>query len=284
MTQSPYQAILSEVEMFYEMTGRFFEIIWGESIHFGLWPQGEEHLSFPEAQERMTELMISKTDIKPGQRFLDVGCGTGVPAVRLARKTGCNVLGITISHNQVAQATRRAADEKLSEQVQFQYADAMAMPFESESFDGAWAFESFLNIPDLSLALREIKRVLKPGARLVIADLIETGAMSEEVRGLLTTMWQWRTQMTLPRYEALLREAGLELIDSQNVSKDVSLVFDKSAERVAQRASQIEQELGPMFLSAMVDIQPKVQGLFPSTAGYILLTVRKPLSEGKPGV
>jgi len=83
------------------------------NLHFGYWDTPGDTSSLDHAEERFTELMIEKLQPKPGGRVLDVGCGMGTPAIRLANSFGGEVVGVTVSHEQVSRAGSRAAAQGL---------------------------------------------------------------------------------------------------------------------------------------------------------------------------
>ncbi|MEU4561870.1 methyltransferase domain-containing protein [Actinoplanes sp. NPDC023936] len=130
------------------------------NLHFGYWDNPEDTSSLERAEERFTELMIEKLQPKPGGRVLDVGCGMGTPAIRLATATGNEVVGVTVSHEQVKRAGLRAGAAGLADRVSFQWADAADLPFADGSFDSVWALESIIHMPDRARVLREMARVV----------------------------------------------------------------------------------------------------------------------------
>jgi ubiquinone/menaquinone biosynthesis C-methylase UbiE len=100
------------------------------------------------------------------ERVLDLGCGTGVLLQRiLDRYPGAQVTGVDLSLVMVALARRR-----LPESVRLEVADAEALPFASSSFDLVVSTSSFHFWPAPKQALAELRRVLRPGGRLVITD------------------------------------------------------------------------------------------------------------------
>ena len=71
----------------------------------------------------------------PGQWLLDVGTGRGYPALYLAAKTGCSVVGTDLPHDPLAAAARKSGRERLQERAAFVAAAGGAQPFRNESFD-----------------------------------------------------------------------------------------------------------------------------------------------------
>lgn len=171
-----------DVGAYYDLLTPLLQQLWGGNFHIGLWP---DRATPPEdadrdgrlveasmAGDRLTDLLVEQLALAPDQRLLDVGCGVGRPALRLARATGAEVTGITISGIQVRLATGQARAASLDHLVGFQLADAADLPFPDESYDAAWAIESLLHIPDTRRALTEIHRILAPGGPFVISDMI----------------------------------------------------------------------------------------------------------------
>jgi ubiquinone/menaquinone biosynthesis C-methylase UbiE len=110
--------------------------------------------------------------LKPGERVLDVGCGTGVLTRVAAEMVGASgqALGIDPAPRMIAVARKNAAGNS---QAEFRIAAIERLPFESGSFDVAVASLMLHHLPpDLKLGgLREVYRVLKPGGRLIVVDL-----------------------------------------------------------------------------------------------------------------
>ena len=109
--------------------------------------------------------------VEAGHHLLDVGSGLGGPARVFARRFGCRVTGIDLTAEfcaLAAELTRRVA---LHEQVGFHAGDALAMPFDDGSFDGAYSMNVSMNIADKAALYREVGRVLKPGGWLLLSEL-----------------------------------------------------------------------------------------------------------------
>ncbi len=112
---------------------------------------------------------LKALDVKQGERVLDIGVGMGLLAYDMAATMGPagRVSGIDTSEDMLALARRRCADQPWTE---FRNADATALPYEDESFDAAVSTQVYEYVPDISKALAELCRVLRPGGRAVIVD------------------------------------------------------------------------------------------------------------------
>ena len=100
-------------------------------------------------------------------RALDVACGPGIVVEALARDAG-EVVGCDITHEMLAKAEKRCAG--LSN-VRFQAGRAEALPFEDASFDAVVSRSALHHFVDPAATLREMARVMKPGARMVTVDV-----------------------------------------------------------------------------------------------------------------
>lgn len=101
----------------------------------------------------------------PGQRLLDLGTGTGLLARRFASQE-VEVSGIDISERQIEMASAAAVREGLA--IDFNVAVAEALPFPDQSFDVVTANQCWLYF-DLSRAIPEVIRILKPGGQLLVS-------------------------------------------------------------------------------------------------------------------
>ena len=125
------------------------------------------HLGGRESIEAISAFM----ELRPGMRLLDVGCGLGGPA-RFFAERGCEVVGLDLSHEFVGVAKKLTSLLGLTDKASFQQGSAMGMPFASGSFDGAYMIHVGMNIADKAAVFREVARVLKPGSRFSIFDIL----------------------------------------------------------------------------------------------------------------
>ena len=122
-----------------------------------------------EATEEMAALLrVAGTD-----HILDVGSGLGGPARYLARRFGCRVSGIDLTAEFCDVARHLTAHLGLEERVSIRQGDALAMPFGDAAFDGAYSMNVSMNIADKRALYREIHRVIKPGAWLMLSEVTQ---------------------------------------------------------------------------------------------------------------
>jgi SAM-dependent methyltransferase len=118
-----------------------------------------------------TQELIKLANFTPEMHILDLGCGVGGSTRRLSQQTGCHVTGIDLSDEFIDVAERLTELLNMPEHVKFVAASALELPFDDNYFDGAWSIQMNMNIEDKTGLLRELFRVLKPGARVVFYEV-----------------------------------------------------------------------------------------------------------------
>lgn len=178
---------------------------------------------------------------RPNERVLDIGCGLGGPSRYLAATYGCVVAGIDLSDSFVAAATYLAERAGLGEMVSYQKGDALALPFDDEEFDIAWTQHVAMNIADRTGFYSEASRVLRPGGRLAIYDVLAGGG------GPLVYPVPWSKTpegsylLTQDEMKSHLAKAGLEIMTWTDRT-DASLAWFQALHK--QQAAQPVPPLG----------------------------------------
>jgi ubiquinone/menaquinone biosynthesis C-methylase UbiE len=121
---------------------------------------------------REAEQFVSRLDLPPGARVLDLACGTGNLAIPLARR-GMQVTGVDIAPNLLDQARERAAAEGL--QISFHEGDAEQLAFPDFTFDAVVTMFGAMFAPQPERVVAECARVLKPGGLLAMANWTPAG-------------------------------------------------------------------------------------------------------------
>lgn len=136
--------------------------------------------------------LLPKLD-KP--RILDVGCGSGVPTIELARLSKGEVVGLDIDESLLDELNRRIELEGLSNYVTTKKCSMFEMDFPDESFDIIWA-EGSISAIGFERGLKEWRRLLKPGGFLVVHTVTEN--MSDRLRKIPSSGYKLLNRFSLP--------------------------------------------------------------------------------------
>jgi ubiquinone/menaquinone biosynthesis C-methylase UbiE len=158
--------------------GRLEELILGAVAREGKDPENltavdlaavdEFHVGGLEATQELAKHM----ELRAGLRLLDVGSGIGGPARYFAAEHGCKVTGIDLTEEFVRVAGSLTKRTKLDALVEFRQASALELPFDANTFDGAYMIHVGMNIADKAGIFREVRRVLKPAGLFTIFDIV----------------------------------------------------------------------------------------------------------------
>lgn len=129
--------------------------------------------------------------INPGERILDIGCGAGVDTILAGIIVGTkgSAVGVDIIPEMIDRAESNLKMMN-SENIYFKKASGDNLPFEDKSFDVVISNGAINLIPDKEIALSEIKRVLKPAGRIMVADQIASGNVQKDMKARLANWFQ----------------------------------------------------------------------------------------------
>lgn len=193
---------------------------------------------------------VAVGETEPGAHILDIGCGLGGPAMRLARDHRLRVTGIDLVDTVVATARERVAAAGLDQRIEIRQGDATALTFADASFDAVFSQDALCHVPNKAAALSEAARVAKPGAAIAFTDWVETGPMPDALRAAALEALCAANLQTRAGYEALLAGVGYRV----TVSDDISAAFTATYEQVMSRLEAMETEISERF-------SPRVYGI-----------------------
>ena len=121
--------------------------------------------------ERLTLRLAELAGTAPGQRVVDVACGTGATALLLARECRAETVGVDLGAETIQRAQRQARAMGLADLARFVHGDAEALPLPDATFDVALSECSLCLFPDKQAAVAEMVRTLRPGGVIAVADV-----------------------------------------------------------------------------------------------------------------
>jgi len=116
-----------------------------------------------------TKEIVSKLNLKAGEKVLSVGCGIGGGELYMKQQYGANVHGIDLSKNMLSVARLRAAEANVDD-IQFEFANVLIKDFPAASFDVIYSRDCIIHIREKKELFERFFRWLKPGGRLMISD------------------------------------------------------------------------------------------------------------------
>jgi cyclopropane-fatty-acyl-phospholipid synthase len=153
----------------YDVGNDFYRLVLGESMTYSCARFVDATSTLEEAQDAKHELVCRKLglDGQPGARLLDVGCGWGSMAIHAARHHGAEVVGVSLSHEQVDLARRRVADAGLADRVEIRLEDYREL--RGEPFDAISSIGMFEHVgaSRMTQYFDTLRRLLRPEGRLL---------------------------------------------------------------------------------------------------------------------
>jgi SAM-dependent methyltransferase len=228
---------------FYDATyGRFADELYasirreafGEDIGQNSWLTADEQRTFCEWLE-----LDSSTEL------LEIGSGSGGPALFTARVTGCRVTGVDIHDTGVAAANDTARERGLAERAHFVCADARGrLPFDDGSFDAIICVDAIDHIYERSDVLREWHRLLRAGGRILFTNPVTVTGLLRREEMIVRSGGMGAFVFTPPGLdERLIDAAGFVDIRVKDVSENpavVALAWHTARERRATELNQVE--------------------------------------------
>ncbi len=222
-TAGHYQANYGNFQS--DLYARIRQEAFGEDIGQNSWLTADE-------QDRFVKWL----DLCPGRTLLDVACGAGGPALRIASITGCSVVGIDVHDDAVTTARLLAVQRGLASRAEFQTTDAnRPLPFSDASFEAITCIDAINHFSDRPHIIAEWARMLKPGGRLLFTDpLTVTGPLTN---GEIAARSLSGFYLFVPRGydELVMKQCGLQSLACEDATANMAMVAEA---RYAARASR----------------------------------------------
>jgi cyclopropane fatty-acyl-phospholipid synthase-like methyltransferase len=223
--------------------GRLF---YGDSFHFGYFRTGSETLA--EALDAHTDLVAEMARPLGEQHILDVGCGLGAPAVRIAERYGCKITAVNISREQIRQGRQLIEQRRMSDRVRIVRGDARALDFPDDSFDAIVCLEAAGDIcvseEDKERFVRELYRVLRPGGRVGFSDLaLHTNPPPTDDHTLRAVLYH-RGEELVTDWPALFLGRGFRVVNCQDIIGETMPTWDRTRAIYEERRSEVVHRYG----------------------------------------
>lgn len=219
----------------------------------------------------LTRRLVAQLGLKPGARVLDIAAGRGTTALLLAREHQAQVDGVDLSAANVALAQGAADAQGLDSQVTFIVGDAERLPYPDAGFDAVVCECALCTFPDKPTAAAELARVLRPGGRVGITDVVADAArLPAELTGVAAWIACVADARALHEYAEILHTAGLTVRRTEPHDAAMTRMID-----------QIEARLGIVRITAPA--RAEALGLDLDRAGPVLDAARTAVADGTLG-
>jgi ubiquinone/menaquinone biosynthesis C-methylase UbiE len=239
--------------------------------------------------EATTRRALSLIGVGPADHLLDVASGKGDSAILAARELGCTVTGIDYSQAGVIDAELAAEAAGVAHHVTFETGHAEELPFADGSFDAVLCECSLCLFGDKRSALSEIRRVLRPGGRVAIADVLaEHDRLPTSLRGALAAAACIGAALSLEELRRLLDVASFDLLTIEPCTGEAAEMAQRVHDRL--RGARIllggQDGLAPTLAEAIALAEAARHAIDEGALDYAILTATRrptgPVHEPPP--
>jgi sterol 24-C-methyltransferase len=290
------------VTHFYTVMADLLESYYGNAWHFV--PPEYAGQSRDEALQAFYRRVGKLLDLGPGREAIDLGCGIGSAMRGVALESGGRITGLTMGQYEVDEANAlnaKAHLDKLCTTVQGDYLD---LPFEENRFDCAYAIYSYKYSPSLKQSFSEVFRVLRPGGRFLVYDMMKADTFDENDPAHQRAIDTFAYVCGMPPFLSSQQRiddaqlVGLELLTEMDLSQELpwydhfvrppmlmKLVESKRIQglvRWAERAGLVPRGFAPFYQTFVVDnVSSMVNGgKMGALTGSNLVVFQKPGVRG----
>ncbi len=189
--------------------------------------------------ERMGRLL----DLGKGRKLLEIGAGSGWPALFLAGETGCDAILADVPYDALRIAADRVASDSLDGEISLAVADGAALPFRAGSFDAVSHSDVLCCLARKRDVLNECRRVIRGGGKMVFSVISISPGLSpaDQARAVESAPPYVEAECTYPE---LLEKTGWKVIDRMDVSADYEETGRRHIREVQARANEMRELLG----------------------------------------
>lgn len=244
------QPLNQRIQEFYDQSTPLWLDVWGEHMHHGYYgKEGTERKDHRQAQVDMVKevlkwgkIEVGSTKLEVGSQtgdtgyqisntkyqVLDMGCGVGGSSRLLAKLFDAEVVGLTLSPVQAANAEKYTQQAGLQDQVKFRVQDMMTLTEADGQFDLIWSMESAEHIADKKELLQLFYKLLKPGGKFLMVTWCHRDTppiLSDSEEKLLQhvcDLYHLPPWISIAAYNELTKETGFKNVKTGDWSQSVS--------------------------------------------------------------
>jgi cyclopropane fatty-acyl-phospholipid synthase-like methyltransferase len=268
-----------------QSVGAYFDLItdegrlfYGDSFHLGYFRRGGESLG--EALDVHTDLVAELARVKAAAHVLDVGCGLGAPALRIAGRYGCRVTGVNISREQVRQGRELITARGLSGRVVIRRGDARALEFPDGSFDAIVCLEAAADIcvteSDKDRLVGELFRVLRPGGHVGFSDLALRACPSfAEDRSLRALLYHSGAELVTD-WPAIFARHGFRLVECRDIISETLPTWEHARAVYERHDGEVTRRYGQRLVNRILAHLELIPGILAAHGTFPVLCAHKP--------
>jgi cyclopropane-fatty-acyl-phospholipid synthase len=247
---SEMQPFFEEVQSHYDLSDDFFALFLDSTRTYSCAWFGDPNATLEDAQKAKIDLSLSKCEITPGMKLLDIGCGWGSTALRAAERYEVNVIGLTLSENQVEYASRRAKQSANPDAVHFRLQGWEEHHEPADRIISIGAFEHFRNSRHEAFFTR-CREILPANGMMMLHTIVTTSLEDLREQGIEFNQEDVQFakfirdeifpggQLCVPkRIESLAQRNGFNVYHVQSLRLHYAQTLDCWAERLANTREQ----------------------------------------------
>ncbi len=244
-----------EVAKHYEHDAEIFKLVLDRRLAYSTAVYARDGEDVEAAQERKYARIAAKLDLRPGERFLDVGCGWGSNLLYVAQHTGAECHGLTLSARQREEALARAKEWGVADRVRIDLEHVEGFKPRPGSYDAVLFCGSIVHMHNREAIHRAVGEWLKPGGRLLISDcyypeVARGNRESNATRYIFVTVLGYCRLLGLSEELAMIEQAGLDITHVEDLTSSYVKTLGAWIDRIRERREQIDA-LAPGFAGVL---------------------------------
>jgi len=277
----------SEVVNYYRSSAWLYKYFWYSKrslgLHYGLW--WNDTKTHDEALLNQFKKVVEIAKIGSEMKVLDAGCGVGGGAIYIVSQTGAQVVGITITPDQIITAEDNAKKSGVKNKALFELMDFTKTTFPNNHFDVVFAIESACYAYPKRLLLNEVYRILKPGGVVVISDGYTKRTPSNTAeQGMLVRFcagWRLRELILVNKMTQEIQKAKfikLKVLDNTKYiqpSLDRMKILVKIAQPLVWLANFLNWSFFNIIRDNALSMHSSIEGVRVGLMGYYMHIARK---------